>query len=161
MPARCRILLVDDQADNRKIYAAVLEAEGYAVTRASGGNEAFAFAMESPPDLVLSDVSMPGGDGLSLLAKLRAYKRTARVPVVLMSGVFKESDDLAEGLDSGADDYIPKPVSPAIISAAISTSQVMAMPNVIPTAIDGITAGRTMRMKIWNRFAPSDVASQK
>lgn len=120
MAARCRILLVDDEADNRRVYGDVLEAEGYAVKRASNAKEAFEAALESVPDLVLSDVSMPGGDGLSLLAKLRADKRTARVPVVLMSGVHRGAEEQADGLDRGADDYLPKPVSPALIRAKIA-----------------------------------------
>lgn len=120
MAARCRILLVDDEADNRRVYGDVLEAEGYAVKRASNAREAFEAAIESVPDLVLSDVSMPGGDGLSLLAKLRADKRTARVPVVLMSGVHRGAEEQADGLDRGADDYLPKPVSPALIRAKIA-----------------------------------------
>lgn len=113
------ILLVDDEADNRRVYGASLESAGYTVRKASGGEEAFAAALESPPDLVLSDVSMPDGDGLSLLARLRADKRTARVPVVLMSGIHKGTEDQADGLDKGADDYLPKPVSPLLMRAKI------------------------------------------
>src|SRR3954471_16870663 len=82
MPPRCRILLVDDEPDNRRVFGDVLEAEGYVVKRVPNAREAFDAAVESVPDLVLSDVSMPGGDGLSLLAKLRAERKTARVPVV-------------------------------------------------------------------------------
>ena len=63
---------------------------------------------------------MPGGDGLSLLAQLRADEKTARVPVILMSGVHKSAKDQAEGLDEGADDYLPKPVSPALIRAKVA-----------------------------------------
>lgn len=120
MAARARILLVDDEADNRRIYGDILTAEGYAVRRASGGDEAFALAVESPPDLVLSDVSMPSGDGLSLLARLRAEKKTARLPVVLMSGVRIDPEEQAEGLEQGADDYLPKPVAPALLRAKVA-----------------------------------------
>ncbi len=120
MTLRCRILLVDDEPDNRRVYGDVLEAEGYAVKRVANAREAFAAALESVPDLVLSDVAMPGGDGLSLLAKLRANKVTACVPVILMSGVRKASDDQAEGLDEGADDYLPKPLTPALIRAKVA-----------------------------------------
>ncbi|MEQ1920496.1 MAG: response regulator transcription factor [Elusimicrobiota bacterium] len=120
MPKRCHILLVDDEADNRRIYGDVLESEGYAVKRVSGGRAAFDAALESLPDLVLSDVSMPGGDGLTLLGRLRADKKTARVPVVLMSGVHKGPAAQADGLDQGADDYLPKPVTPALIRAKIA-----------------------------------------
>jgi DNA-binding response OmpR family regulator len=120
MAARGRILLVDDDADLRRVYGDVLEAEGYAVKRVSGAREAAAAAAESVPDLVLSDVSMPGGGGLSLLAKLRAGKATARVPVILMSGVRKGSADQADGLDQGADDYLPKPVAPNLMLAKVA-----------------------------------------
>jgi DNA-binding response OmpR family regulator len=120
MAVRAKILLVDDEEDNRKIYGDILAAEGYSVRRASSGKEAFALAVESPPDLVLSDVSMAGGDGLELLTRLRAEKKLARVPVILMSGVRKDSDDQADGLELGADDYLPKPVAPALLRAKIA-----------------------------------------
>lgn len=120
MAVRAKILLVDDEADNRRIYGDLLSAEGYAVKRASSGDEAFALAVEAPPDLVLSDVSMANGDGLSLLSRLRAEKKTARVPVILMSGVRVDADDQADGLERGADDYLPKPVSPILLRAKIA-----------------------------------------
>ncbi|MBI2787447.1 MAG: response regulator transcription factor [Elusimicrobia bacterium] len=120
MPSKGRILLVDDNADMRRVYGDVLAGEGYEVQRVSGGREAFAAAVADLPDLVLSDVSMPGGGGLSLLAKLRADKATARVPVVLMSGVHKGSADQADGLEQGADDYLPKPVAPALMLAKVA-----------------------------------------
>lgn len=120
MAVRARILLVDDEADNRRIYGDLLEKEGYAVRRADGGDAAFALAVESPPDLVISDVSMPGGDGLGLLARLRAEKKTARVPFILMSGVRTDPDEQAEGLEKGADDYLPKPVPPALLRAKVA-----------------------------------------
>lgn len=120
MPSKGRILLVDDNADMRRAYGDVLAEEGYEVKRVSGGREAFSAAVADLPDLVLSDVSMPGGGGLSLLAKLRADKATARVPVVLISGVHKGSADQADGLEQGADDYLPKPVAPALMLAKVA-----------------------------------------
>ncbi|MFI5347664.1 MAG: response regulator transcription factor [Elusimicrobiota bacterium] len=120
MATRAKILLVDDEDDNRRIYGDILTAEGYVVRRASSGREAFALAVESPPDLVLSDVSMEDGDGLQLLARLRAEKKLSRVPVILMSGVRKHADDQADGLEQGADDYLPKPVAPALLRAKIA-----------------------------------------
>lgn len=120
MAPRRRILLIDDEADIRRSYGDLLEAEGYAVSRASNVRDGFAAARKAVPDLVLSDVSMPGGDGFSLLARLRADKATARVPVVLMSGVRKGTADQAEGLDQGADDYLSKPVSPVLIRAKVA-----------------------------------------
>ncbi len=120
MAARERILLVDDEADNLRVYGGLLKAEGYGVRLASGVEEALAAAAESPPDLVISDVSMPKGGGLRLLARLRAEPATARVPVVLMSGVRTDSGDQAEGLDQGADDYLQKPVPARLLTAKIA-----------------------------------------
>lgn len=120
MAVRAKILLVDDEADNRRVAGDILAAEGYSVQRAASGNEAFALAVESPPDLVVSDVSMADGDGLELLRRLRAEKKTARVPVILMSGVRKDEDDQADGLEQGADDYLPKPVAPSLLRAKIA-----------------------------------------
>jgi len=120
MAVRVKILIVDDEDDNRKVFGDLLAAEGYAVKRAASGKEAFALAVESPPDLVLSDVSMADGDGLELLSRLRAEKKLARVPVILMSGVRKDADDQADGLERGADDYLPKPVAPALLRAKVA-----------------------------------------
>lgn len=120
MAPRRKILLIDDEADIRRAYGDLLEAEGYSVARASNVRDGFAAARKAVPDLVLSDVSMPGGDGFSLLAKIRADKATSRVPVVLMSGVRKGTADQAEGLDQGADDYLSKPVSPVLIRAKVA-----------------------------------------
>ena len=120
MATRARILIVDDEADNRRVYGDLLSAEGYAVRRAATASAAFALAVESPPDLVLSDVSMPGEDGISLLSRLRAEKKTSNVPVILMSGVRTATNDQAEGLDQGADDYLPKPVPLTLLRAKIS-----------------------------------------
>lgn len=120
MALKTRIFLVDDDADMRRVYGDVLTAEGYAVRRFSGGDEAFAAAKETVPDLVLSDVSMPKGGGLALLEKLRADKTTARVPFILMSGVRKGAADQADGLDQGADDYLAKPVSGALLLAKVA-----------------------------------------
>jgi len=119
MAPRCRILIVDDEEDNRRVYGDLLEAEGYSVRRAATAREALEAALESPPDLVLSDVMMPGEDGLSLLARLRAAKATARVPVILMSGVRTDPDEQADGLERGADDYLPKPVPPPLLRAKV------------------------------------------
>lgn len=116
-----RILFVDDEEDVYRLYGTVLKAEGYSVRYAKSGDQAFSLATASPPDLVISDVSMANGDGLSLVARLRAEKKTSRLPVILMSGVRVGPDEQADGLEHGADDYLPKPISPALLRAKIST----------------------------------------
>jgi DNA-binding response OmpR family regulator len=121
MSVRARILFVDDEEDTYRVYENLLKAEGYSVRYAKSGDQAFSLAMASPPDLVLSDVSMANGDGISLVARLRAEKKTARVPIILMSGVHIGPDEQADGLEHGADDYLPKPISPILLRAKIST----------------------------------------
>lgn len=114
------ILLVDDEADNRRVYGDLLELQGFSVRRASSAAEALASALESTPDLVLSDVAMAGGDGITLLARLRAERATASVPVILMSGVRNKSGDQTRGLELGADDYLSKPIEPPLLAAKVS-----------------------------------------
>ena len=118
--ALARLILVDDEADYRRIFGDLLKKEGYAIRTCASAKEAFAACVESPPDLLLSDVSMPEEDGLSLLSRLRAEKKTRHVPVILMSGVRKDAEEQAEGLDSGADDYLPKPVEPKLLRSKIA-----------------------------------------
>jgi two-component system alkaline phosphatase synthesis response regulator PhoP len=118
-PIGVRILLVDDEADNRLVYGDMIKAEGYSVRSEATAEDGLSSALKSPPDLILSDVAMPEADGLWLLSRLRAEERTARVPVILMSGVRTSEKDLIGGLDGGADDYLPKPVSCALLRAKI------------------------------------------
>jgi DNA-binding response OmpR family regulator len=119
MPA-ARVLLVDDHAEVRRAYAEVLERDGYAVVTAGSGAEALKAAARQRPDLVLSDVNMPRKDGLALLERLRAEAATTGVPVILMSGVRVDPEDQASGLRSGADDYLTKPVTPALLKAKVA-----------------------------------------
>lgn len=118
---RTRILFVDDEKDVFRFYGSLLKAEGYSVRYANSGDQAFSLAKRAPPDLIISDVSMANGDGLSLVARLRAEKRTARLPIILMSGVRVGPDEQAEGLDRGADDYLPKPFPPDLLRAKVTT----------------------------------------
>ncbi|RFU20222.1 SpoIIE family protein phosphatase [Geodermatophilus marinus] len=104
-----RVLVADDNADMRG-YVTRLLAGRHAVRTAADGRAALASALADPPDLVVSDVMMPGLDGMQLLAALRADARTARVPVLLLSARAGE-EAAVEGLAAGADDYLVKPFS--------------------------------------------------
>ncbi|RBY76431.1 histidine kinase [Geodermatophilus sp. TF02-6] len=104
-----RVLVADDNADMRE-YVLRLLAPRYDVRAVADGSSALEAALADPPDLVVSDVMMPGLDGVQLLAALRADVRTARVPVVLLSARAGE-EAAVEGLAAGADDYLVKPFS--------------------------------------------------
>lgn len=102
-----RILLADDNADMRA-YVRRLLAGHYDIEAVGNGEEALAAARRQRPDLVLTDVMMPGLDGFGLLRELRADEDTRAVPVILLSARAGE-DARVEGLAAGADDYIVKP----------------------------------------------------
>jgi signal transduction histidine kinase len=101
------ILLVDDNADMREYVRRLLESL-YTVEAVENGIRALELARARPPDLVLSDVMMPGLDGFGLLRTLKADPKTAAVPVILLSARAGE-EATVEGLEAGADDYLVKP----------------------------------------------------
>jgi PAS domain S-box-containing protein len=106
--ARCeRVLLADDNADMRE-YVKRLLGERYQVVTVANGEEALASAIAQPPDLILSDVMMPGLDGFGLLKQLRTHAGISTIPVILLSARAGE-ESREEGLEAGADDYLIKP----------------------------------------------------
>jgi signal transduction histidine kinase len=118
-PARSRILWVDDNADMRD-YVARLLAPSYEVLPFADGAAALAAAQATPPDLVLSDIMMPGLDGFGLLRELRRDRRTQTIPVILLSA--RAGGELAiEGLEAGADDYLVKPFAARELLARVRT----------------------------------------
>jgi PAS domain S-box-containing protein len=115
-----RILVADDNADMRAYVSRLLGAT-YRVEAVEDGAQAFARAIQARPDLILSDVMMPGTDGLALVRQLRADPRTQSVPVILLSaraGIAAGS----EGLLAGADDYLVKPFAELELRARIAAA---------------------------------------
>jgi PAS domain S-box-containing protein len=104
-----RVLLVDDNADMREYLTRILS-EHVQVEAVADGAAALAVAQERVPDLILSDVMMPGLDGFELLQALRTDPRTKEVPIILLSARAGE-EAIVEGLQAGADDYLIKPFS--------------------------------------------------
>src|SRR5437899_3867269 len=113
-----RIVFVDDEEQIRKLLSTWVARHGYAVTVANAGWEALKAIRAKPPDLVITDVNMPNMNGFELTRRLRADHRTARIPVVMLSAR-KQADDVLTGYAEGADEYIPKPVEMAVLSAKI------------------------------------------
>ena len=105
---RPRIVLADDNADMRGYLAQILEQAGYAVEAVADGTAALAAARREPPDLVLTDVMMPGLDGFALLRALRADPAMENILVILLSARAGE-EARVDGLAAGADDYLVKP----------------------------------------------------
>ncbi|MEJ7729380.1 MAG: ATP-binding protein [Polyangiaceae bacterium] len=118
-----RILLADDNADMRD-YVQRLLGDHWQVHAVADGAAALEEARLSPPDLLVSDLMMPGLDGLHLIARLREDPRTANVPVMLLSARAGE-EAAVEGLRSGAVDYLVKPFSARELVARVATQVAM------------------------------------
>jgi class 3 adenylate cyclase len=112
-----RILVVDDQRTNAEMVSGLLRNLGYEVDLALGGQEALELVRENGPDLVISDILMPGLDGYELCRRLRANAATALLPVILVTGA--EQSERIKGVEAGADDFLAKPVNWAELFARV------------------------------------------
>ena len=101
-----RILVVEDEKKTASFVRKALESEGFAVDLCARGDEALAAAVATPFDGMVLDIMLPGRDGLSVLRQMRAQGN--RTPVLLLSAR-GEVNERVEGLNAGADDYLPKP----------------------------------------------------
>lgn len=100
-----RVLVVDDERDIRSLVERYLKREGFRVYGAENGDSMVTILKEKPIDLIILDIRLPGKDGLSLTRELR---RTCSIPIILLTSKSDVIDRVA-GLESGADDYLPKP----------------------------------------------------
>jgi signal transduction histidine kinase/CheY-like chemotaxis protein len=114
-----RILLADDNADMRDYLCRILE-ERWTVDCVANGEEALKAAIAYPPDVIVSDVMMPGLDGFALIGELRRHAATQAIPVILVSARAGEESRL-EGLNAGAEDYLTKPFSARELVARVDT----------------------------------------
>jgi len=113
-----KILVADDMADNVDIVRARLERLGYQVIVAGNGEDALERARTDLPDLVLLDVMMPKLDGIEVVKRLKADATLPFIPVLLLTAK-SDPKDIVAGLDSGADDYLTKPIDHAALVARV------------------------------------------
>ena len=109
------VLIVDDDPAIRTALAEEIGSGGYRTITAGGANDALALVEERQPDLVVTDLSMPGGDGFSLITSIRELRAT---PIIVISVRGREQDKV-RALDLGADDYVVKPFSVAEVLARV------------------------------------------
>ena len=114
------LLIVDDEPLGLKSMASVFEGQGYELVLAGSGHEAMQFVETGRPDVILLDVMMPGMDGLEACRRIRSHPGMAEIPILLVTALDDRRSRL-EGLESGADDYITKPIDRAEVRARVRT----------------------------------------
>ena len=114
-----RLLVVDDDPGLLRAVAETLRAEGYEVTTARRGAEALGYIAQSLPDLIVSDIRMPGMDGYELARNLRASARARLLPIVFLTAKDETADRIA-GFRSGVDAYLTKPFEPDELIAVVA-----------------------------------------
>jgi len=115
-----KILVVDDEKDIVEFIQYNLEKEGFEVITAHNGNEALE-SIKEKPDLIVLDVMMPGIDGYEVCEKIRLEDKYKSIPILFLTAKTREQDEI-HGLELGADDYIPKPVSIQKLIARIKSN---------------------------------------
>jgi adenylate cyclase len=141
------ILVVDDDALNRKLLVRLLEQEGHRARTAENGREALTLVREEAPDVILLDIVMPGLDGISVLEQLKSNPALQHVPVIMVSAV-DELESVVRCIEIGAEDYLPKPFDPVLLRARINA---------------GLTKKRLYELErehvrgVFSRFVPEHV----
>src|SRR5262249_21603979 len=110
--------IVEDERDIRDLILLHLQRDGYQVTTAGSGEDALLQVKQSPPDLVLLDLMLPGMSGLEVCRRLRQEPTTAGLPILMLTAKVDEVDRVV-GLELGADDYVVKPFSPKELVARV------------------------------------------
>jgi two-component system phosphate regulon response regulator PhoB len=113
------VLVVDDESAIRDMLRMALEIAGFRCIEAENIQQAFALAVDERPDIILLDWMLPGGSGLELLRRLKRSDNCQEIPVIMLTAKTAE-DNVIQGLDVGADDYITKPFAPRELIARVN-----------------------------------------
>lgn len=125
---RASVLVIDDEPSFCFAISEILTLEGYHVHQAHTARQAFAILEELVPDLILTDVMMPGIDGLTFLRRLRQHPSLAAVPTIAISAKAMKAD-VAAAREAGADEYLAKPFSAEDLRRTISAQLNGGMPR--------------------------------
>ena len=114
------ILIVDDESSIREMLRMVLDIAGFNYLEADNIHDAYTIVIDQAPSLILLDWMLPGGSGIELLHRLKRQEHTRDLPVIMLTAKTSE-DNIVQGLDVGADDYISKPFAPRELVARIKS----------------------------------------
>ena len=148
-----RVLVVDDNENNRDIVSRLLEREGYEVSTAENGALALEQIQSEPPDLVLLDVMMPVMDGIEACQRIKDDPDSRLIPVVIMTAL-GQVDDRVRAIQAGADDFLTKPVNRGELLARIQTS--LRLKQTVDTKLDRLKGAQ----EYLARFVPQSVIRQ-
>jgi len=113
-----RILVVEDQPDNRQIIRDMLADTGYEIAEAENGEEALAAITKQRPDLILMDIQLPVMDGYAATRRIKTDPALKSIPVIAVTS-YALSGEEKKAREAGCDDYVPKPYSPRQLLAKI------------------------------------------
>ena len=113
-----RILVVEDQEDNRRIMRDLLSAGGYTYLEAVTGDEGLAAARREKPDLILMDIQLPGMDGYEVTRRIKADPALSQIPIIAVTSYALSGDD-EKAFAAGCNGYVTKPFSPKLLLAKI------------------------------------------
>jgi two-component system, cell cycle response regulator DivK len=113
-----RILVVEDQEDNRRILRDLLTSVGYEIVEAVTGEDGVRLAEMDAPDLILMDIQLPGLDGYEATRRIKANPALAHIPIIAVTSYALSGDD-AKAREAGCDAYVSKPFSPRALLAKI------------------------------------------
>ena len=114
-----RVLIADDEPDILEIIQYNLQSEGYEVVTAKNGNDAIDLAKKFQPDLIILDIMMPGKTGIEVCNILRMQPAFNDTLIIFLTALSDEGTEV-KGLESGADDYLTKPVSPKVLVSKVN-----------------------------------------
>lgn len=104
-----KILIIEDNPQNMKLAAAILEKTGYVVLKANEADSGIALARQEGPDAILMDIQLPGMDGLTATKLLKGDSATSQIPVIALTA-FAMKGDRERMIEIGCDDYVSKPI---------------------------------------------------
>ena len=113
-----RILVVEDQADNRQIIRDMLAPTDYEITEAENGKEALAAIAKQRPDLILMDIQLPVMDGYAATSRIKADPALRSIPIIAVTSYALNGEE-KKARAAGCDDYVPEPYSPRQLLAKI------------------------------------------
>jgi DNA-binding response OmpR family regulator len=114
------VLIVDDEPKNLTVLETVLDSPRYRVIRAESADMALLALLKHDFAVLILDVQMPGITGFELAQMIKERKKTAEVPIIFLTAYYNEDQHVIEGYDSGAVDYLLKPINPSILRSKVS-----------------------------------------